>query len=189
MIRSTPMRLTRAVRTTTFTAAAALAVTVLGAPAASAGGYDDGVTTVTLNPEVVPILVDDLAVAPVKPATITPKGGTAVASFPITDVDEDEVGHAGGLRFTTVGGGSLRITEFEVELEEGVLDAKTRLNGARVGEVDIFDLGATKTINGKKTACDGIAAGLYLTHEAAGALGAPQYEGAFIGNACVQPGS
>ena len=185
------MRTTRAIRTTTLTAAATLALTVVAAPAASAGGYrhdDGGVTKVLLNPDVVPLLVQDLKVRPIKPGTLsTTKRGKAVLAFPITDVEADRVEHAGGLRFRPIGGGSLRITGFDVELDDGVLDAHTRLNGKRLGEVDIFDLGETQRIHGKKAGCDGIAAGLYLTEEAAGALGAPQLEGAFIGNACVQP--
>jgi len=188
------MRMTRAIRTATLAAAATLALTVAAAPAASAGGHEhghghgQGVTRVVLNPDVVPVLVQDLKVRPIKPGTLTTtKRGKAVLAFPITDVQKNRVEHAGGLRFTPVGGGSLRITGFDVELKRGVLDAHTRLNGKRLGEVDIFDLGKTQRIHGKKTPCNGIAAGLYLSEEAAGALNAPQFEGVFIGNACVKP--
>ena len=65
----------------------------------------------------------------------------AQVSFPITEVEKDEVEHAGGLRFTPVGGGSLRITNFEVELDDMVLEAETWLNGKKLGDVDIFELG------------------------------------------------
>ena len=56
--------------------------------------------------------------ATIAPATLTAPGGVAQVSFPITEVDDKEIEHSGGLRFTPVDGGSLKITEFEVDLEE-----------------------------------------------------------------------
>ena len=46
-------------------------------------------------------------------------------------------------------------------------------------------LGEPQPINGEVPACDGIQAGLTLTAGAAAALGAPDFAGAFVGNACV----
>src|SRR3712207_2590291 len=73
------MRMTRAIRTATLAAAATLALTVAAAPAASAGGHGHGhgdghghgVTRVLLNPDVVPVLVQDLKVRPIKPGKLT----------------------------------------------------------------------------------------------------------------------
>ncbi len=180
------MRTTRALVTTALSAGT-LALGVLAAPAAGATDHSaGGATTVVLNPELLPVLVDTLKVAPVKPAALSAPGGVAQVSFPITEVDEEEIEHEGGLRFTTLDGGRLRITDFEIELEENVLDAETTLNGKKLGQVDIFALGAPQPISGEPS-CAGIQAGLTLTAGAAEALGAPDFAGAFIGNACVVP--
>jgi hypothetical protein len=120
------MRTTRAVITTTLSAGAF----VVGAIAAPAAGASDsnhhmpdtaGVTTVVLDPALLPVLVDDLKVAPIRPAVLSAPDGATQVSFPITEVEDDEIEHSGGLRFTPIGGGSLKITEFEVELDDGVL--------------------------------------------------------------------
>ena len=124
---------------------------------------------------------------PVGSAELSAPGGVAQVSFPITEVNDEEIEHVGGLRFTTVDGGRLRITDFEIELQEGVLDAETRLNGKHLGQVDIFRLGEPQPINGEVPSCAGIQAGLTLTAGAAEALGAPDFAGAFVGNACVVP--
>jgi hypothetical protein len=187
------MQLTRALVTTTLTAGT-LAVSAMIAPSAVASTDDDhedragGTTTVVLNPDLVPVLVDTLMVMPIAPAELSAPGGVAQVSFPITEVEDDEVEHSGGLQFTPVGGGWLRITEFEVDLDSGVLSAdETKLNGQNLGEVDIFELGEAQPINGEVPPCDGIQAGLTLTEGAAAALGAPDFAGAFVGNACVVP--
>jgi hypothetical protein len=184
------MKITRVLVTTALSAGALAASAVL-APAAGASDDDhrsSGTTTVVLNPELVPVLVDTLKVKPIEPGELTAPGGVAQVSFPITEVEDDEIEHSGGLEFTPVGGGSLKITEFEVELDDGVLSAdETKLNGKKLGEVDIFELGEAQPINGEVPSCDGIQAGLTLTPEAAAALGAPDFDGAFVGNACVVP--
>ena len=70
----------------------------------------------------------------------------------------------------------------------GVLSAdETELNGKELGEVDIFELGDAQEINGEVPSCDGVQAGLTLTAGAAAALGAPDFAGAFVGDACVVP--
>jgi hypothetical protein len=109
-------------------------------------------------------------------------------AFPITDVSKNEIEHSGGLRFTPIGGGSLKITEFEVELDDGVIEAEVRLNGKSLqGDVDIFTLGEPQKIGGAVPDCAGTQAGLSLTPEAAAALGAPDFAGTFVGDACVVP--
>jgi hypothetical protein len=188
------MRITRALATTALTTGA-LALSAAIAPAAVASDDHDewdkgsaGVTTVVLNPELVPVLVDTLSVAPIAPGELSAPGGVAQVSFPITEVDAKEIEHSGGLQFTTVDGGTLRITEFEVDLQSGVLSAdETTLDGANLGEVDIFELGEAQPINGEVPSCDGVQAGLTLTEGAAAALGAPDFAGAFVGDACVVP--
>lgn len=172
--------------------AAALASTVLLAPAATAdAGHGDphrhhGATTVVLNPDLVPVLVKTLKVKAIAPARLTAPGGAAQVAFPVTGVDDGVVGHVGGLEFTPVGGGDLRLTRFDINLDEGVLDAKARLDGERLpGRVDLFTLGAPRPISGALPSCTGTAAGLTLTQAAAEALGAPSFAGAFVGDACV----
>lgn len=177
--------------------AGALSATAIIAPAANAstahheGGDRDraGVTTVVLNPALVPVLVNTLKVKPVAPGTITAPGGRAQASFPISEIEGSVIEHRGGLSFTPIGGGTLRITQFEVDLKTGYLTAKTSVNGHRLpGRVKIFRLGPVQSIKGKSPACAGTPAGLALTPQAAGALGAPSFAGTFVGDACVLPG-
>jgi hypothetical protein len=134
------------------------------------------------------VLVDDLKVAPIRPAVLSAPGGMTQVSFPITEVEDDEIEHSGGLRFTPIGGGSLKITEFEVELDDGVLEAEVKLNGKKLkDDVDIFTLGEPQAIDGVVPDCAGTQAGLSLTPEAAAALGAPSFAGTFVGDACVVP--
>ena len=175
--------------------AAGIVTTVLVAPAASAvtqhreSSDRGGQTTVVLNPDLVPVLTQTLKVHAIKPGRLTAPAGVAQLSFPITEVEGKVIEHAGGLAFTPVGGGALRITRFNVDLETGFLNAKTVLNGKRLpGRVEIFALGAAKKINGAIPTCAGTAAGLTLTPGAAKALGAPSFAGAFVGDACVVPG-
>lgn len=187
------MPITRALATTALSAGT-LVLGVLAAPSAGASTEDhrenrsSGTTTVVLDPGLLPVLVDTLEVRPVAPAGLSAPGGAAQVSFPITEVEDDEIEHSGGLSFTPVGGGSLRITEFEVDLGSGVLSAdETTLNGAELGEVDVFVLGEAQPVNGEVPSCDGTQAGLTLTPAAAEALGAADFAGAFVGDACVVP--
>jgi hypothetical protein len=125
----------------------------------------------------------------VAPGTLTSSHGRTTASFPVSEVEGKVIEHRGGLQFTAVGGGTLRITQFEVDLRTGFLSARTSLDGKRLGEVDVFALGPVRPIAGKVPSCSGTPAGLTLTEQAAGALGAPSFAGAFVGDACVTPGS
>ncbi len=182
------MHISRALVTTSLTAGT-VALSALVAPGVAAADHheDLGTTTVTLNPDLLEVLVDTLMVMPIEPAMLSADGGVVQVSFPITALEGDEIEHSGGLAFTPVGGGSLEVTEFEVEITDEEISAdKTWLNGEELGEVDIFDLVAPEPIEGEP-ACDGIQAGLVLTSEAAGALGAPEFTGAWVGNACVVP--
>lgn len=173
-------------------AAAALAsVTAVASPASASERPPDrgqGRTTVVLDPSLVPTLVDTLNVRALAPGRLAAPGGAAQVSFPITETDDGVIEHVGGLAFTTVGGGNLRITRFHVDLGTGYLNARARLDGTRIpGRVNVFALGPVQPINGAAPACDGTAAGLTLTEEAANALGAPSFAGAFVGDACVRP--
>jgi hypothetical protein len=147
------------------------------------------VTTVIFDPEVVPVLLDTVKVQPVAPARVTAPDGMAQATFPIDEVEGKVIEHTGGLQFVPVGGGSLRITEFDVDLNTGFLTARATSNGKRLpGRVDIFELGPVQPVNGEAPSCTGTPAGLTLTSQAAAALGAPALAGTFIGDACVVPG-
>jgi hypothetical protein len=178
-------------RTALLAAVLAALVVSIGVVASSAGAEEKdsgGTTTVVLNPEVVPTLLA-LEVAPLRPGTLSAPGGLAQVAFPISEIENGVVGHAGGLRFTPIGGGELKIRNFDVDTNSGFLTANTWLDGKRIkGRVPIFQLGATQPISGQPP-CGGIAAGLTLTNAAAGALGAPGAVGTFIGNACVVPGA
>jgi hypothetical protein len=175
--------------------AGALATSAVVAPAANAStGHDGsgdgdraGVTTVVLDPALVPVLVDTLHVGPVAPATLTAPRGVTQASFPISEVEGKVIEHRGGLRFTPVGGGALRITQFDVDLGTGFLSARTSLDGKQLGRVDVFALGPVRAVAGEVPSCSGTPAGLTLTKQAATALGAPSFAGAFVGDACVVP--
>ncbi len=172
-------------------AAAAVAVPagVAATPAVADDDHDaGGVTTVVLNPQLVPVLVDTLKVAPIAPGTLTTPGGVAQVAFPISEIEDGVVSHKGGLRFQPVGGGVLKVKNFKVDTNTGLLTARAKLNGDRIkGRVPVFRLGPAQPINGATPACSGIAAGLTLTEQAASALGAPSFAGAFVGDACVAP--
>ncbi len=153
------MRITRALVTTSLTAGT-LALSAMIAPSAVADDHDDwnghrGTTTVVLNPDLVPVLVDTLMVAPVAPGELSAPGGRAQVSFPITEVERQEIEHSGGLQFSPIGGGSLRITEFEIDLRTGVLSAEATLNGKELDEVDLFRLGEARPIGGEVPSCAG----------------------------------
>jgi hypothetical protein len=189
------MRSTRVLAATTL-CAGALVTSAIMAPSAGAStphrDADDGrggVTTVVLNPALLPTLTGTLKVAPVAPATVSAPRGVVQAAFPITEVEGKVIEHSGGLRLTPIGGGSLAITNFDVNLRTGFLDAQARLDGKQLpGRVDVFRLGPVQPIGGKAPSCEGTPAGLTLTTQAATALGAPSFAGAFVGDACVVPG-
>jgi hypothetical protein len=144
-----------------------------------------GTTTVVLNQAIVPALVG-LGVAPVAPGTLTAPGNVYQVAFPITEIEHSTIGHRGGLEFTMAAAGDVKITKFVIDLNTGLLTAQARVNGAKIGRIPVFKLGAVQEIStGVTPACAGTAAGLTLTPEAAGALGVPA--GLFIGDACIVP--
>ena len=119
------MRSTRVLAAATL-CAGALVTGAAFAPSASASTHHHdaeavhgGATTVVLNQALLPTLTGTLHVGPVAPATVTARGGVVRASFPITEVEGKVIEHSGGLRFTPVGGGSLVITTFDVDLGTG----------------------------------------------------------------------
>jgi hypothetical protein len=188
------MKLNR--RLAAATIATVAAVSLVASPAlASRGSHDDhgdhgrhghGTTTVVLNQSIVGALVG-LGVAPVKPGTLTAPGGVYQVAFPITEIEHGKIGHRGGLEFTKAAAGDVKITKFVINTKTGLLTAKTTINGKNMGRLPIFKLGALQEVSpGVTPTCNGIAAGLTLTPEAAGALGVPA--GLFIGDACVVPG-
>ena len=184
------MKLNR--RLTAAAIASVAAVSLAASPALASGrehGHHEskgGTTTVVLNQSIVGALVD-LGVAPVKPGTLTAPGGVYQVAFPITEIEHGKIKHRGGLEFTKAAAGDVKITKFVINTKTGLLTAKTKVNGKFVGRLPIFKLGATQEVSpGVTPACTGIAAGLTLTPEAAGALGVPA--GLFIGDACVVPG-
>ncbi|MCV2489152.1 hypothetical protein OF117_07225 [Geodermatophilus sp. YIM 151500] len=188
------MRPTRALVTTALSAGT-LALGVMVAPPAGASTDDDssagGTTTVVLDPDLVPVLVEDLGVETLGDAELSAPDGAAQVSFPITEIEGDgEIEHSGGLAFTTLDGGSLEIREFEISVDEAILEAEATLDGEELdGEVDVFNLVEAEAIDGAVPSCDGVQAGLTLTAAAAEALGAPDFADVFVGDACVVPES
>lgn len=184
---------TRSVAGLAAVGALALATAVAAPASASTSGDQqgdegNGTTTVVLNPALVPTLVDTLKVRTVSPGMLSAPGGVAQVSFPITGVKGGVISHVGGLEFTPVGGGDLKITKFDVDTNTGYLTAVTRLNGKKLPtRVNIFALGPVQPVNGANPSCAGVPAGLTLTQDAANALGAPSFAGAFVGDACVVP--
>jgi hypothetical protein len=179
-------------RRTAFGAAAVLALSLTAAAPASAHESGDarggnGTTTVVLNQGLVGALVG-LGVAPVKPGTLTAPGGTYQLAFPITSVQHGTVGHRGGLEFSNAAAGDVRITQFLVDTNKGVLTARAVVNGKHLGRIPVFTLGAVQEVApGVTPSCTGVAAGLSLTPTAAAALLGDGGATAFIGDACVVP--
>ena len=172
----------RVTRLAAILAAVALLVSAALASSASAASR----TVVTVNPTALPTLLA-VGVAPVAPGNLT-VGDVVQASFPINgnlSGNRKVITHRGGLSFVPLGGGTLQITNFNIDLKRSQLTAVTVLNGDELPfRVPVFDIGATQSIAGEP-ACAGVHAGLTLTAAAAGALGAPGAAGAPIGNACV----
>lgn len=166
--------------------AAVLALTAAPAPAVADDDDVEGTTTVVLDQRLVPALLG-LGVQPIRPGTLTTPGGVAQVAFPITEVDDGVIEHSGGLMFTKAAAGNVRIKSFDVDPAAGVLTARTKVAGQHVGRIPVFTLGAVMPVSATGTvpACDGVAAGLYLTEAAGAALGVPA--GTFIGDACVVP--
>ena len=163
---------------------------VLGLAAAPASAHEaresgGGTTTVVLNQSLVSGLVG-LGVAPVAPGTLTAPRGVYQVAFPITEVENGRIKHAGGLDFAKAAAGNVKITRFVVNTKTGFLTARTKVNGERVGRIPVFQLGAVQNVSpGYTPACAGVAAGLTLTPQAASALGVAA--GTFVGDACVVP--
>lgn len=151
-------------------------------------GYESkGLTTVVLNQGLVSALVG-LGVAPVAPGTLTAPNGTYQVAFPITDAEHGRIKHSGGLEFTKAAAGNVKITRFVVDTKSGFLTARTSVNGASIGRIAVFSLGAVQeTSPGVTPSCAGVAAGLTLTPTAAGALLGDSTATAFIGDACIVP--
>ena len=151
-------------------------------------GYESkGLTTVVLNQGLVTALVG-LGVAPVAPGTLTAPRGTYQVAFPITAAEHGRMKHSGGLEFTKAAAGNVKITRFVVDSKSGFLTARTSVNGASIGRIAVFSLGAVQeTSPGVTPVCSGIAAGLTLTPTAAGALLGDSTATAFIGDACIVP--
>ncbi|HSN05729.1 MAG TPA: hypothetical protein VLV82_00145 [Candidatus Angelobacter sp.] len=165
----------------------ALSATAANASAVTPTGKARGATTVTLDASTIGAVVGlGLTPASVGPAVL---GGSPLqATFPITGkfAKNDIVRHVGGLSLTDSMGRQLALTNYRIDLSRGVLTAQAAVNGADVGRVDLFDLGAAPEQDGCAATAE-----LTLDAQAAGALtmvfGAPDLTGADFGTACVAP--
>lgn len=168
---------------------AALGLFAVGSAAASVAptGKARGATTVDLNTDTIGAVVDlGLTPAPVHPGALGAHGDDLLASFPIVgNLSGGVIKHTGGLSLSTEDT-RLTLTNYWIDTNEGVLTAYAEVDGAAVGRLPLFDLGAAPARSG----CAATAS-LALSAEAAGALtavfGAPNLTGADFGDACVSP--
>src|SRR4051794_37427220 len=144
------MRLSRSVAllaTVALIVSAAFAATT--ASAASYGGR----TVATVNPAALPTLLA-VGVAPIGPGNLT-VGDVVQASFPINGNlggNRQVIAHRGGLSFVPLGGGSLRITNFNIDLKRLQLTAVTVLNGTELPDrVPVFNIGSVQAITDEPT--------------------------------------
>ena len=173
------------------TAAATLCLVLSAGPASAldrdSQGEASGRTTVVLNQGLVGALVG-LGVAPVRPGTLTAPAGLYQVAFPITYIEDGQIGHSGGLDFSKAAAGDVKITNFVVNTSTGYLTAKAKVNGKNIGRIPVFSLGAVQSVAaGVTPTCEGVPAGLTLTPAAAAALLGDSSATAFIGDACVVP--
>lgn len=172
-------------------------VSVIAAPAASAGQAPEsavlterGHTSVTLDANLIPTL-DSLGVtlSPLAPATRFNEA-QGRASFPVVTGIFDpnsttaEIGHSGGLVLSG-GGIVLVLSSFDINLPatgSPVLTGLATLDGALVGRIPLFDLGLSGvgiSYQGTKVTIDGV--DLNLNADAAATLNAIFGTSAFVG--------
>ena len=171
-------------------ATAVIGVGVLASAAptfAHDGGDNRGATIVTIDNGTLGAIVGlGLTPTAIRPGVIAASGGVVTATFPITDIENGVIKHAGGIALTSADGTKLALTRYNIK--GATLTARAALNGKRLGRIPLFDLTNVKTpTSGPCT----VTADLRFTSAAAGALtavfGAPDLTGVLFGSACVAP--
>ena len=142
-----------------------------------------GDTTVALNGATISA-VEGLGLTPAALFPGSLNAAVPSATFPIVgEVRNGMIAHSGGLSLSN-GAKTLDLLNFIIDTNTNVLTAFASVNGAAVGRVALFDLGAAPAQLG----CAATAS-LSLDAAAAGALtsvfGAPTLTGTNFGTACV----
>jgi hypothetical protein len=173
-----------------LTASAAIGIALLASAAptfAHDGGDNQGSTIVTIDNGTLGAIVGlGLTPSAIKPGVIAASSGVVTATFPITDMENGVIKHAGGIALTSAGGTKLALARYNIE--GAVLTARAALDGKKLGRIPLFDLTNVKTFTSGPCA---VTADLRFTSTAAGALtavfGAPDLTGVLFGSACVAP--
>jgi len=171
-------------------ASAAIGIGVLAsaAPTFAHDGEDNkGATIVTIDNGTLGAIVGlGLTPSAIRPGVIATSGGVVKATFPITEMENGVIKHAGGIALTTADGSKLALTRYNIA--GATLTARAALNGKRLGRIPLFDLTNVRTFTSGPCA---VTADLRFTSAAAGALtavfGAPDLTGVRFGSACVAP--
>jgi len=171
-------------------ASAAIGIGLLASAAptfAHDGGDNQGSTIVTIDNGTLGAIVGlGLTPSAVKPGVIAATGGVVTATFPIIDIENGVIKHAGGIALTSADGTKLALTRYNIK--GATLTARAALNGKRLGRIPLFDLTNVKSFTSGPCA---VTADLRFTSTAAGALtavfGAPDLTGVLFGSACVAP--
>jgi hypothetical protein len=171
-----------------FVASIAVGMLAAATPTFASSGSHRGSTIVTLDNGTLGTIVG-LGIAPsaVRPGVIAAHGGVVTATFPITEMENGVIEHAGGITLTK-GSTKLRLTSYYIK--GATLTARASLNGKLLGRIPLFDLTNVKSYASGHCA---VTADLRFTSGAAGALTsvfqAPDVTGVLFGSACVAPKS
>lgn len=172
-----------------MTAAVGVGLLASAAPtfAHDGGGDHQGSTIVTLDQATLGVITGPLGLTPsaIAPGVIAASGGVVTATFPITEMENGVIEHAGGIALAK-GGTKLALTRYDIQ--GATLTARAALNGKKLGRIPLFDLTNVQTFTGGSCA---VTADLHFTKQAAAALtavfGAPNVTGVTFGSACVAP--
>jgi len=173
-----------------FAATVAIGVGLLASAAptfAHDGGDNNGSTIVTLDQATLGVITGALGLTPsaIAPGVIAMSGGDVTATFPITEIEDGVIKHAGGIALTK-GDTSLAFARYSIR--GATLTARAALNKKKLGRIPLFNLANVKTFTSGPCA---VTADLNFTKEAAAALtavfGAPDVTGVTFGTACVAP--
>ena len=170
------------------TVAIGVGVLASAAPAFAHDGRDSqGSTIVTIDNGTLGAIVGlGLTPSAVKPGVIAANGSVVTATFPITEMENGVIKHAGGIALTSADGTKLALTRYTIK--GATLTARAALNGTKLGRIPLFDLTNVKSFTSGPCA---VTADLHFTKDAAGALtkvfGAPDLTGVMFGSACVAP--
>jgi len=167
-------RISRAFAVTLATAGL-VAGTMPATQAAAQERAREGTTRVAVAPKVVKKLDRlGLQAAPTKHSSAAPFQGTVAFRFPVTSVSDSGqfIKHAGGVRISSPHD-AIALKRFNVKLRQGKVGAAVKVNGDRVGRVEVF----TIRPSGRPALGD---VRLTLTRAAAGAVnstfGAPAFD-------------